>query len=317
MSGLYVDQEVTAIAFGGALHIFYVHDGNAQILRHGVFSGSGWVLETIDGAGGSRGETTHSVVGQNGGNIAAGAFTAPGSGATFLFIAYQDNNNGRLRIGWFSVGAVGFFFQEQDGAGGPNGQVNANVGRTAAIVASTNIIRMLYSDDSNGDLREATWDGIASNWLFSTIDGGGVAAATRNVASTIGAVFHGGVFHSFYVDSVSGDLIHGWNTGTWFKASHDSASNYSINAFSACSDGTRVHVFYIDSTNGDLRQSFGTGSSTWTNATIDGNTISGGRVNGTVGPLAVCAPSMSVSGVIRTGVFYGHYDTNNMRIALN
>ena len=151
MSDLHVFIEVTAITWNGSIHLFYAHQGAKNVLRHGVFSGSGWFFETIDGNGGTHGETTHSVAT----TVAASGFVA--GSVNWLFIAYQDLQTARLRIGWFSPGATSWSFQDHDGAGGVNGRINANVGLESAFAASSSQLRLFYSDHTNGDLREAIW----------------------------------------------------------------------------------------------------------------------------------------------------------------
>lgn len=311
ISNLYVDRQIAATVRNGEVHVFYGHNsGPTRVLRHGVLNGSTWTMSTIDGAGGSSGQTTHRVVSIG---IAASQFVS--GVTTWLFIAYQDEQSKVLRLGWTSNGTT-FSFADLDGAGGANGRITASVGSSASFASSSTALKLLYSDETNGDVREANWTG-SGDWTFSIVDGAGIDKTVRNVASSIGLVFHAGIFHAFYVDMVNGNLIHAWNTGAWSKLTHDSSSQFNINGFSACSDGTNVHVFYVDAIGRDIRQSFGSGSSTWTNATVDGHTTTGGRVVANLGPLVICAPTIVVSGSARTGAVYENSSDNNMRFGTN
>lgn len=267
-------------------------------------------MSTIDGAGGSSGQTTHSVV-----SLGIAAHTFVVGSTTWLFIAYQDSVNKTLRLGWSSNG-TSFTFAQFDGAGGANGRIVGEVGASVSFASSATALKLLYSDETNGDVREAHWTG-SGDWTFSIVDGAGVSWTVRNVGSSIGFVHHAGIWHAFYVDMVNGNLIHAWNDGVWRNATHDSSSRFEINGFSACSDGTNVHVFYIDGISKDVRQSFGSGSAGWTNVTVDGNTTSGGRVSADLGPLVVCAPAIVVGGVAKTGALYGNSSNNNMRFGSN
>ena len=138
----------------------------------------------------------------------------------------------------------------------------------------------------------------AGSWFSQTLDGAGGpnGATTNNVGVFNAALMYGGAPHNWYYDSTSGDLRHGWWTGTtWATETLDGAggangaTTNNVGFFiSGLLYGGQPHVFYGDLTAGDLRHGWWNGSA-WAFETLDGAGGSNGRIDAAVGQYSSAA----------------------------
>jgi hypothetical protein len=109
--------------------------------------------------------------------------------------------------------------------------------------------------------------------------------------SSSGVIALGSQLHTFYYDATNGNLRHAWWAGSWGVEDFDgnSTSGGRVNADvgrhpTALVINNQPHAFYYDATNGNLRHAWwNTGTSSWSFENFDGDTTSGGRINGDVG----------------------------------
>ena len=132
----------------------------------------------------------------------------------------------------------------------------------------------------------------ARGWFFGTLDGAGGAngATTNNVGSYNAGLVYGGAPHNWYYDVTSGDLRHGWWTGTvWATETLDGAGG--ANGATTNDVGSYIsvvlyngqpHVWYWDVSNHDLRHGWWNGSG-WAFETLDGAGGANGATTNDVG----------------------------------
>jgi len=202
-------------------------------------------------------------------------------------------------------------FETLDGAGGPNGRIDANVGTFNATVLYNGRPHVFYRDESIGHLHHAYYTGIG--WAFETLDGAGGAngRVNANLGGYNATVLYDGRPHVFYYDYDNDTLRHAYYTGSaWGFETLDgnSGPNGRIEA-EVGTDKAAVlynglpHVFYRDETSDTLRHAYYTGSA-WGFETLEGNGGTNGRIEANVGEY--------IATVLYNGlphVFY--YDTTN------
>jgi hypothetical protein len=156
-----VGEDQAAVAYDGALHVFY-YDRTHGDLRHGWYDGSSWSFETLDGAGGGAGRLAANV---------GLRLTALNSAGT-LHVFYV-NSIGDLRHARYDGSS--WSFETLDGAGGGGGRIDANVGwNTAAAIFSNKLHVFYFRQDPScdpvchlfGSIREASFDGA---WTFASV----------------------------------------------------------------------------------------------------------------------------------------------------
>jgi PKD repeat protein len=245
-----VGANVTAMQYGAQIQLFY-SDATTHTLRHAWWDGTRWNVETLDGAGGANGRTTHQVAG---GTIAAFQFGAqvqlfyPDDTAHVLRHAWWDGSRWNfenrdattlpasgtyvaarqfgstvqvayktaaadLQHSWFD-GA--WHTEVLDGAGGANGRTSHAVGDSVTLVPNGGQLDVLYQDTTSSALRHAWMTG--TTWTFETVDGaGGVAtnATADHVGASIAALVYGGALHVVYQDVTTGAQRHAAYDGSW------------------------------------------------------------------------------------------------------
>jgi hypothetical protein len=265
-----VGEYASAVNFGGNPHVFY-YDGSSGNLRHAWWSGTTWGFETLDGAGGANGRTDGNV------GILTSAVMFGGNPHVF----YYDATNGNLRHAWWSGTTWGF--ETLDGAGGPTGRIDADLGLDSSVTLYGAGPHVFYYDASGGNLRHAWWSG--TTWGFETLDGisGAGGRLDANVGRTTATTLYGAGPHVWYYDASGGDLRHAWWSGSaWGFETLDGAGGPSGRIDNEAGRFPTVtiyagqpHVWYHGAS--DLRHGFYTGTA-WGFETLDGAGGPGGRI---------------------------------------
>jgi hypothetical protein len=183
-----IGWDTAAVLHGGVRHVFYSAIVNGRHrLRHASLSASP-TFETLDGAGGTSGRTTHDV----GSDLSASVF----GGVMHVF--YRDDTSGNLRHGW-REGST-WRFETLDGASTVGGRVSSNVGRRSVTATFRRKLVVLYLDVARADVRLASYAG--SGWSFTTIDGDSTAAGhtIHEVGYNVQAKVWGGALHVVYYE---------------------------------------------------------------------------------------------------------------------
>lgn len=320
LSTIRIASMMKALEWNSNLHLFYVNRKNVYgmdhaSIRHGVYNGTTWVWETIDGGGGGSGATSHNVGGYT---IAAAGFST--GGTNWLFVAFGDNDDETLRLGWTSTSTGNWSFQVHDGAGGSGGKITAALGdKPTFVVGHTPFdggdepthIHLFYDDSTNHDLRHSWWGG-SGDWGYATHDGNG-NFTSNNVATISSGVLAKGRIHLFYEDYPSGDIIHSWDGVSWSYQTFASTGSLAMTGNSAsCFDGTNVHTYYYNGTGSDLHEAYGDPTVSWTHVVTDGDGMSG-RSSDSVGIRLACVPTLSG----QEGVLYWDGSTADLKLGVN
>jgi hypothetical protein len=194
-----IGADTAAAWFGGVRHVFYSEYVNGRyLLRHATL-GAPAAFETLDGAGGTSGRTTHDV----GSDVSAAVFGG------LLHVFYRDDTGGNLRHTWFDGSS--WRFQTLDGASTIGGRVNSDVGRRSVTTVFDGKLFVAYLDVAKTDVRLAHSDG--SGWSFRTIDGDSTAGGhtTHEVGYNLDAKIWSGTLHILYYerDPAYGEAL-GW-----------------------------------------------------------------------------------------------------------
>jgi hypothetical protein len=185
----------------------------------------------LDGAGGTSGRTIHAI----------GPDTANAVYAGNLWVFYRDSTAGNLRVGRRTDR---WRFFTLDGAGGPNGRVDANVGSYVAAARYGGALHVFYSNDGTGDLRHGWYDGAA--WHFQTLDGGGGLGGRLDAAvgSGISTTTFGGALYVSYVDRTHIDVrLARFNGSSWSFQTLDGAGGLGGRVDGDVGYNTRAAVF--------------------------------------------------------------------------
>jgi hypothetical protein len=193
-----VGTDISAIQLGGVVHVFYL-DSTAHTLRHAWLAAGVWHFQTLDGAGGSGGRTSHAVGSQS----VASVF------GNRLNVFYADTTAGTVRRAVLDAG--GWHFSVVDGNSTSGGRTTADVG--AAIKAGIwgNRLHLLYDMQPSG-LREAKLSASGS-WTYATIStlGNGQISLLKVSESQVDVA---------YVNTIQGrgeadiETAH-WNGASW------------------------------------------------------------------------------------------------------
>lgn len=238
-----------------------------------------WLFESLDGSSNS----VSSSDGAFGQNPKAISFNSS------IQVFYYDVTNGNLKRA--SESGSGWNFETLDGAGGANGRIDANVGKTPTAVVYNNVIHVFYYDTTNGNLRHATSDASGGNWTFETLDGSGGADAREN--SNLGinptVTVLGSGLQLYYYSITHGNLRHAWYDTTWHFENLDGDEGAVGHSSADLGDDPEVKVFnnnlqlmYYDVSNGNLRHAW-TDSNGWHFENLDGDPGSVGRGNSNLG----------------------------------
>ncbi|MBV8195314.1 MAG: hypothetical protein JOY80_07275 [Candidatus Dormibacteraeota bacterium] len=204
-----VGQYNSAVIYNGQLQDFYFDLSNG-LMRHAVWTGSGWFFESLDGpsVSGGNGRTSNFVGGYNDAVIYHGQ----------LQDFYYDSSTSLLRHAVW-IGST-WFFESLDGTGvgGGNGRIGDSVGQFNSAVIYSGQLQDFYYDSSNDLLRHAVWTG--STWFFESLDGtgagGGNGRTTDGVGSNDSAVIYNTQLQDFYFDGTNGSLRHATYAAGWF-----------------------------------------------------------------------------------------------------
>jgi hypothetical protein len=148
-----VGRYPTSVLLLDEVNVFY-HDltfGNVRVASRRPTGN--WTLEKLDGGGGHNGRTKHTV-----GDRLMTAVKL----ADHLSLFYYDSDDGNLRHAWKEFGS-NWVFETLDGAGGPDGRIDANVGGTVGATtvpiatAPGTMMSVYYWDEDNKDLRRVSF----------------------------------------------------------------------------------------------------------------------------------------------------------------
>jgi hypothetical protein len=243
----------------------------------GSASAASWHFVTVDGTSTTGGRTT-SHVGEYSTSV-----LLDGRPNTF----YRDVEDGSLRRTWWN--GTAWQYQVVDGAGGPSGSINADVGTDARAVVFAGHVHVFYYDVTNGNLRHA-W--LSTNgWNFEVLDGDGAPGhLDADVGSDISVVNFASGPQVYYYDITSKNLRQAYWTGSaWSYRTLDGNSNSGGRTGDDVGQYTSVtlfgagpQVFYYDDTATTLRRAWWDGAA-WRYETVDGAGGGAGRVNESVG----------------------------------
>ncbi len=194
-------KSVSGITFNGRPAVAY-SDTKSGDLKLATFNGKVWKKVTVDGAGGTRGRTSHPISGQI-------SMCVNGSGKKqTLHLFYSDSTEKDLR--YASYNGKSFVFDVVDGDGlSVNDyldpirvRTSSDVSVSNACVASASAIQVFYRDESQGVLLGAVKT-KALGWTYEMIDGDRTTdgRTTGDVGFHLQAIFNGSKTYLAY-DSV-------------------------------------------------------------------------------------------------------------------
>jgi hypothetical protein len=196
-------KTVASTTFNGKPAIAYT-DTKSGDLKLATFDGSKWKKVTIDGAGGTRGRTTHNLSG-------AISLCVNGSGTKqTLHIFYTDATDKDLRYSSFD--GNNFTFETVDGNGPSVNdyedpirfRTSSDVSVANACVASASAIQVFYRDESQGVLLGAVKT-KGNPWRYELVDGDRKTdgRTTGDVGFHVQAIFDGRTTYVAYDSVVS------------------------------------------------------------------------------------------------------------------
>ena len=196
-------KSVASITFNKKPAIAYT-DTKKGDLKLATFNGKKWRKQTVDGAGGSGGRTSHTISG-------AISMCVNGSGVKqTLHIFYSDSIAKDLR--YASYNGQSFTFETIDG-NGPlvndyrdpiRVKTSSDVSVANACVASASAVQVFYRDESQGVLLGAVHTKGAS-WKYELVDGDRKTdgRTTGDVGFHLHAIFNGSTTFVAYDSIVS------------------------------------------------------------------------------------------------------------------
>lgn len=195
----------TAVMYGGLPYVFY-RDEDAGTLRMATFGGDDWYFATLDGEGGPNGREDTADTGFEPSALVFG-------GLPYVFYWGKTDAGRALRMATW--GGNDWYFGTLDGDGGPNGRIAASVGTHPSAIVFGGLPYVFYGDETNSDIRMATWGG--TDWYYAALDGAGgpngrVADGFLNGPS---AVVTGGLPYVFY-NATTGIRMATWGGTDWF-----------------------------------------------------------------------------------------------------
>ena len=196
-------KSVSGITFNGRPAVAYT-DTKSGDLKLATFNGKVWKKVTVDGAGGTRGRTSHPISGQI-------SMCVNGSGKKqTLHLFYSDSTEKDLR--YASYNGKSFVFDVVDGDGlSVNDyldpirvRTSSDVSVSNACVASASAIQVFYRDESQGVLLGAVKT-KALGWTYEMIDGDRTtdSRTTGDVGFHLQAIFNGSKTYLAYDSVVS------------------------------------------------------------------------------------------------------------------
>jgi subtilisin family serine protease len=273
-----VGRYISTIIWQGVPHVWY-YDLTAGALRHAWWNGSRYTRETLDGTGGTAGQTTNN----------AGLFTSVAVFNGAAHVWYYDATAHNLRHAWWN--GTGWAFEILDGAGSGSsgGRTADDVGQFSAAIIYNGAMHVWYYDATAHSLRHAVGDGSA--WTFETLDGTGAASGSGQTSDNVGqynsvTLYNGGP-HIWYYDAAAHSLRHGfWNGTGWSFETVDGAGvtgrpNDDVGKFTSVTVYAGApHVWYYDATAFSLHQAWLINGA-WYYETLDGGgSPSGGGQTG-------------------------------------
>lgn len=226
-----------------------------------------------------------------------------------LYVFHYDKDNGNLR---YARTTPGWTFGILDGAGGTNGRVNRDVGRTPAAVVHNNQLHVFYYDADAGNLRHAR-SSNGTDWSFQNLDGdpGSIGRKDADLGQTPAAAVFGTSLQLLYYDATNTNLRHAWlSNGTWkfenFEGDAGSVSGYTGNV--GLDPTLQVHngtlqAFYYDAGQKNLRHAWAD-SKGWHFQNLDGDA-------GSVGGLSADLGKNPAAAVYNNTLQVFYYDESN------
>ena len=249
------------------------YDGSHKDLMYASWDGSRWVITTVDGTNYKKGQKWGNWDGDreraqsnsiNVGEYSSLALDSTGNPR----ISYYDESNKDLKYAawdesrWVITTVDGTNYKKGqkgcnwDGDHGRNQDKSIKVGKYSSLALdSTGNPRIGYYDESNKNLKYASWDG--SRWVITTVD------SSKRVGefASLKLDANGDPRISYYDASHSDLKFAGWNrtTSRWVTETVDSSGK--VGSFSSLALDSRGNpgISYYDQSNKDLKYTCGTG----------------------------------------------------------
>ena len=281
--------EYSSLALDGSGNprISYYDQTNGD-LKYASWDGSRWVITTVDSA-------------RDVGEYSSLALDGSGNPR----ISYYDQTNGDLKYAswdgsrWVVTTVDGTDYKKGqkgsnwDGDHGRNEDKSINVGEYSSLALDgSGNPRISYYDQTNGDLKYASWDG--GRWVITTVDG------ARDVGEYSSLALDANSNPRIsYFDATNGNLkFAGWNitTSRWVTETVDSSKRVGTYTSLALDSLGNPRISYYDQKNRDLKYAAGTGHMQNPAApTVTGITPAGGTA-GTLVPVTSLAGTNFVAG---------------------
>lgn len=327
--------QISAVVFGGAIHVFYCELDGIIALRHASSSdGVNWTFQFVDGRGGTA--SSGAIFGD------CGLLNNPIAYRNRLHVFYYGQTDtalgpgddgrgvrtGDLRHAVFDGGI--WLSETLDGQGGPDGRVNAQVGLSVcAAVDPNDVLHVFYYDQTNTNLRHAS-SGDGQTWQFETLDGSGdpnpVDPPEGRTRANVGvwpttAVFDNAL-HVFYHDETFGNVRWArFKNGSWSFQKLDGGGGPFGRTKHIVGNGVmatavlpdQLSLFYHDSTARNVRHAWQKKGSNWVFETLDGEGGGQGRINAEVGAGQISAAVQHFVGPTGTWdvVHLFYFDSSN------
>lgn len=247
-----VSGEYCSLAIGssGSLAISYNHnDGGFTFngdLRFAESPGSGWTVNSLDGA-----------AGDDFGRFASLALEATGDPSyPNWHMAYYDASNRWLRYAFYneSLGSLSFDYPDR----------SAETGQYADVARSSltpGMAYISYYDATNGHLKYT--QGSPGSWAVAAVDNTGDVGRHTSIAMD-GTPQP----HISYYDVTGGDLKYAYRDGSgWHPVRVDSIGDVGRYSSLALNAAGRPRIAYYDATNGDLKFASNDGAG-WSSAPV-------------------------------------------------
>jgi len=209
--------------------------------------------------------------------------------------AYGNRNFWRLWNDWFgsTMNNRAWNGEILDGSTGSIAASTSDRGASSTAVQLGEILHVFYYDQTNGNLRHATYS-TAAGWNFENLDGdpGSIAGFNADVGRSPEVTVLGDAIHLIYYDQTNGNLRHawysvaaGWNfenlDGDVSAVSATAADVGSSSAITAYNN--QLQLYYYDQTNGNLRHAWYSVAAGWRFENLDGDPGSIARKDANLG----------------------------------
>ena len=283
-----------ALDNSGKPRISYYDQTNGD-LKYASWDGSRWVITTVDGTNYKKGSNWDGDHGRYKDKfITVGMYSSlalDSSGNPR--ISYYDQTNGDLKYAswdgsrWVITTVDGTDYKEGSNWDGDHGRYedkSTNVGAYSSLALdSSGKPRISYYDQTNGDLKYASWDG--SRWVITTIDGTNYKKGSNwdkdhgryeDKFITVGmysslALDSSGNPRISYYDQTNGDLKYSsWDGSRWVISTADSIKD--VGEYSSLELDVRSdpRISYYDATNANLKfAAWNRTTSQWVTETVD------------------------------------------------